>query len=177
MELTRQELADAAGLSYRQLYNINKKLSEADPDKALFVEVGDSKKCDLTVFIQRWTDYKVSQAIPEGGDLDLNLVRARHETVKMRKTELEVDRLRGMLVSVKDVRRLWGDIANTIMQAMLHLPQTVAPMVRGLKKVDVIQGILDAEIRKTLELLSETPLPDYLLDFDDEGEDEDQGES
>ena len=114
MDLTKQELADLVGITYRQLYNINKKLSEEDEGKTLFVKGEDAKKCDLAIFIRRWVDYNVSRVSVDAEDLDA--VKAQHETVKMRKTQLEVDRMEGSLVDVQDVRKLWGDIANTIMQ-------------------------------------------------------------
>ena len=162
MDLTKQELADLVGITYRQLYNINKKLSEEDEGKTLFVKGEDAKKCDLAIFIRRWVDYNVSRVSVDAEDLDA--VKAQHETVKMRKTQLEVDRMEGSLVDVQDVRKLWGDIANTIMQNMLHLPSTLAPMVQGM--------VIDTEIRKVLEALSDTPLPSYLLFQEDDDEEE-----
>ena len=62
-------------------------------------------------------------------------------------------------MDVHDVRRLWGDIANTIMQGMLHLPSTIAPMVMMMDNHEVIARIIDGEIRKVLTALSETPVP------------------
>ena len=59
------------------------------------------------------------------------------------------------------------------MQGMIHLPSTLAPMVRGMENVEVITSVIDTEIRKVLEGLSETPLPTYLLlQEDDETEEE-----
>ena len=43
-----------------------------------------------------------------------------------------------------------------------------APMVRGMENVEVISNVIDKEIRKVLEGLSETPLPAYLLLHEDE---------
>ena len=170
MDMTKQELAELTGITYRQLYNINKKLAEEDEGKALFVRGEDAKKCDLATFVQRWVDYNVEKASADADDLDA--VKAAHESVKMRKTQLEVDRMEGSLVDVQEVRKIWGDIANSIMQNMLHLPSTLAPMVRGLDNLEVIGSIIDTEIRKTLEDLSETPLPAYLLLQDEEDEEE-----
>lgn len=161
MDMTKQELADIVGITYRQLYNINKKLSEEDKDKALFVQGEDTKKCDLAIFVRRWVDYNVDRCSVDAEDLDA--VKAQHETVKMRKTQLEVDRMEGSLVDIQDVRKLWGDLANTIMQNMLHLPSTLAPMVQGMENVEVINKVIDTEIRKVLEGLADTPLPSYLL--------------
>lgn len=171
MDMTKQELAELTGLTYRQVYNINKKLKSEDDDKALFVEGENAKKCDLATFVQRWVDYNVERVTVSADDLDA--VKAQHESVKMRKTQLEVDKMEGTLVDVQDVRRMWGDIANTVMQNMIHLPSTLGPMVRGLESVEVITSIIDAEIRKVLEALSDTPLPAYLLLQDDEDEQED----
>jgi len=118
--------------------------------------------------VQRWVEYNVEKNSVDAGDLDA--VKAAHESVKMRKTQLEVDRMEGMLVDVQEVRRLWGDIANTIMQGMLHLPSTLAPMVRGMENVEVIGSVIDAEIRKVLEELADAPLPQYLMLQDAEEE-------
>lgn len=170
MDMTKHELADLAGISYRQLYNINKTLEAENPEKALFVKGEDDKKCDLALFVRRWTAYNVEKERCDAGDLDA--VKAAHEGVKMRKTQLEVEKMEGSLVDVQDVRKIWGDIANTVMQGMIHLPSTLAPMVRGLDNIEIIGSLIDTEIRKVLEGLAETPLPPYLL-LQDEDEDED----
>ena len=110
-------------------------------------------------------------------EYDLDEVKAKHEVVKTQKTELEVARMRGQLIDVQDVRRLWGDIANTVTQNMLHLPSKLAPMLQMLDNVEVISSIIDEEIRKTLTGISDTPLPDYAADGnaeESEGEDEEE---
>lgn len=171
MEMKRQELAELVGITYRQLYNINKKLAEEDKEKALFVESGEGKKCDLALFVRRWAAYCAEKATVDESDLDA--VKAAHEKVKIRKTELEVEKMEGLLVDVQDVRRMWGDIANTIMQNLLHLPAILAPELRGLESEEKIAGIIDGEVRKALDGLSETPLPAYLMLASDDEEEED----
>ena len=168
MDMTKQALAELTGMTYRQIFNINKKLVQEDESKALFVKGEDAKKCDLAIFLQRWVDYNVERVSAAAQDLDA--VKAAHESVKMRKTQLEVDRMEGSLVDVQEVRKIWGDIANTIMQGMIHLPSTLAPMVRGMENVEVITSVIDTEIRKVLEGLADTPLPAYLLLQEDEEE-------
>lgn len=155
ISMTKEELAQIAGYSYRQLYNINKELDE---DNKIFVK-SEGKGYDLALFVQRWVAYKVDEAKGDGKDLDE--AKAIHERFKTRKTELEVKRLEGTLVDISDVRKLWADIANTIMQSMLHLPATIAPMVTMMDNHEVIARIIDEEIRKVLTMLSETPVPDY----------------
>ena len=147
------------------------------PDgKKLFVKCEDGKY-DLAIFVQKWVDYNVSNEVSDEWQ-DLDLVKAKHEVVKTQKTELEVARMRGQLIDVQDVRRLWGDIANTVMQNMIHLPSKIAPMVLMMDNVEVVAGIIDEEIRKILNEIAETPLPDYAAtededDEESEGEDED----
>ena len=155
VSMTQEALAQIAGYSYRQLYNINKELDE---DSKIFVK-SEGKGYDLALFVQRWVAYNVDKAKGDGDDLDKE--KAIHERIKTRKTELEVKRLEGTLVDINDVRKLWADIANTIMQSMLHLPSTIAPMVTMMDNHEVIARIIDEEIRKVLTMLSETPVPDY----------------
>ena len=170
--MTKKELASVAGYTYRRLYDIDRDLPEG---KKLFVKSEDGKY-DLAIFVQKWVDYNVQNESPDDW-ADLDLVKAKHEVVKTQKTELEVARMRGQLIDVQDVRRLWGDIANTVMQNMIHLPSKVAPMVQMLDNVELIASIIDEEIRKILNEIAETPLPDYAAEDgqeeESEGEDED----
>lgn len=165
MEMMKKELAELTGLTFRRVFDIDKELREKDSDKALFVPGESGKRYDLATFVQRWTAYcvQVNTVDTEG----LDLVKARHEAVKMQKTQLEVDRMEGSLVDVQEVRRLWGDIANTVMTNMIHLPSTLAPMLKGMKDQAVIESVIDTEVRKVLEGLAETPLPTYIMLRDD----------
>lgn len=159
-----------AGYTYRRLYDIDRELPE---NKKLFVP-GEGGKYDLALFVQHWVEYNVSNEIEDVDDLDT--VKARHEVIKTQKTELEVAKMRGQLIDVQDVRRLWGDLAHTVMQNLVHLPSKVAPILRMQDNTDYISGILDTEIRRILENITEAPMPDYALT--DEGTEENEdGES
>ena len=169
ISLTKKELATVAGYTYRRLYDIDRDLPEG---KKLFVK-GEDGKYDLAIFVQKWVEYNVANEVSDEW-ADLDLVKAKHEVVKTQKTELEVARMRGQLVDVSDVRRLWGDIANTVMQNLIHLPSKLAPMLQMLDNVEIIASIIDEEIRKILTEIAETPLPDYAAE--EETEDENEGE-
>ena len=172
ISLTKKELASVAGYTYRRLYDIDRDLPEG---KKLFVKSEDGKY-DLAIFVQKWVEYNVANEVSDEW-ADLDLVKAKYEVVKTQKTELEVARMRGQLVDVSDVRRLWGDIANTVMQNLIHLPSKLAPMLQMLDNVEIIASIIDEEIRKTLSEIAETPLPEYAAqegaEDENEGEDED----
>ena len=172
ISLIKKELATVAGYTYRRLYDIDRDLPEG---KKLFVKSEDGKY-DLAIFVQKWVEYNVANEVSDDWQ-DLDLVKAKHEVVKTQKTELEVARMRGQLIDVTDVRRLWGDIANTVMQNLIHLPSKIAPMVQMMDNVELIASIIDEESRKILEEIAETPLPEYAAaegtEEESEGEDED----
>ena len=170
--MTKKELATVAGYTYRRLYDIDR---DQPKDKKLFVESEDGKY-DLALFVQRWVEYNVHQATAGGGTDDLDTVKARHEVIKAEKTQLEVDKMRGQLIDVQDVRRLWGDIANTVMQNMIHLPSKVAPMLRMMDNTEVIAGIIDTEMRKALNDIADTPLPTYAASDPDDANSEEDGD-
>ena len=123
--------------------------------------------------MQRWVEYNVNNEAAEVDDLDT--VKARHEVVKTQKTELEVARMRGQLIDVQDAKRLWGDIANTVMQNMIHLPSKLATLLLMMDNREVIADIIGKEIRKALEEIADTPLPTYAAESSDE-ESEEEGD-
>ena len=154
LQLTKKELANIAGYTYRRLYDIDRDLPE---DGKLFVE-GEGGKYDLAIFVQRWVAYNVSSEKGEATTLDD--AKTAHEIIKTRKTELEVARLEGSLVDINDIRVLWGNIASTVMQNMIRLPSKIAPQVVNMESIQTIQAIVDKEIRDVLNTLADTPLPD-----------------
>jgi len=170
MELTMKELANLAGYTYRRLYDINRDLP---PEKKIFV-AGEGGKYDLAIFIQRWVDYNVNREAD--GIEDLDVVKARHEAVKIEKTELEVQKMRGALIDIQDVKRLWGDVANAVMQNMIHLASKLAPMLLMMDNVEVISNLIDEEVRKTLADIAQCPLPSYAAEDDETDESEEDEE-
>lgn len=166
--LTKKELATIAGYTYRRLHDIDMGL----PDNGKLFVKGEGGKYDLALFVQRWVQYNVDNET--GDDQTLDEVKARHEIVKTRKTELEVARLEGKLVDVYEIRKLWGGVANTVMQNMLRLPSKVSPRLVMLKDAEVIAGIIDAEMRDTLTQIADTPLPDEAADTAEDEESEEE---
>lgn len=149
---TQKELAELIGYTPRRIRDINAALAE---DKKFFVTCEDGKY-DVKIFVKRWIDYVLYQALD--GVSDLDAVKAEHEIVKKEKTEIEVAKMKGDLVDAQEVMRLWGSIANTVMQNMLHLPTKLAPMVIGLTNQNVIAEIMEKEIRIVLEAIADTPV-------------------
>ncbi len=166
MELSKKDLSELTGLTFRRLFDIDAGLP---PEKKLFVKGESGKKYDLALFLQRWVDYNVDRAT--AGIDDLDSVKARHEKVKIEKTELEVKRLRGDLIKRKDVMKLWGDVVSAVQKNLLGIPNDIAPTLIMIRSSEMIAERIDTAIRDALSAISETPIPTYATESteDDEG--------
>lgn len=165
--LTKKELATVAGYSYRRLHDIDMGLPE---DGKLFVK-GEGGKYDLALFVQRWVKYSTDCE----ADQSLDDAKTKHEIIKTRKTALEVARMEGRLVDVQEIKRLWGGVANNVMQNMMRLPSKVAPRLVMMENSQAIEGIIDTEVRNILEQIADTPLPEEAYESGSDGEDETEG--
>lgn len=165
--MTKKALAALAGYSDEWLRRVNKELPEG---KKLFVPA-EGGGYDPATFVQRWVEYNV-ESMEQDGTEDLDAVKARHELVKMQKTQLQVQRMRGDLVDVADVKRLWGEIGNTISRRIMNIPARIAPEIAGIEDAGEIASILDGAVREELEILSASPIPDYARAADAEDEEE-----
>lgn len=155
IRLTKKELAEISGYTYRWLHNIDKGLPK---EEKLFV-AGEDGKYDLATFVQRWAAYHASGRSAADGKLTLEEAKTMHEQVKMQKSQMEVARLRGELVDINEVRRLWVGVAKTVSQNLMRLPGALAQQVTGLTDQEIVSGILEKEIREALTEISKTPVP------------------
>ena len=147
--LTKKELATLAGYSYRRLHEINQALPES---KKLFVPLEGSSKCSVPVFVQRWVAYNVDHNSVDAEDL--SVVKAKHEVIKTKKTELQVERM--------------------LMQNMLHLPSKLAPMLLMMDNSEQIAGIIEEEVRGILTNIADTPLPEYAFEDEEDNDEEEE---
>lgn len=153
--MTRKEIADIAGYSYHQLYNIDKALPEG---KRLFVE-GEGKKIDLATFVQRWVAYNVEKARgAEGGD-SLEDEKARHERLKADKAEIEVGRMKGEFVSLSEITQLWTGITGVVVNRLVGLPKKLAPQLVHIEDPETAEEIIARDLRDSLDMIARTPLP------------------
>lgn len=151
--MTKKELANIAGYTYRRLYDIDRDLPE---DEKLFVP-SESGKYDVAMFVQRWVKYCVGQV--GGKEQSLEKVKIVHEKIKTRKTELEVKRLEGSLIDIDEIQRLWTGIAESVRKSLLHVPLISAQEISGMDDKGKIADVIEGEIRIALEAIAETPLP------------------
>lgn len=167
LELTRHQLCDLAGYTYRWLHDIDMKLPE---EQRLFVTTTEgSQKCDVGTFIRRWVDFNVSRETNDA-DMDFDQVKTEHEKAKKRKTELQVQQMEGALIPVRDVKRIWGTVIDAARKNFLQLPNQLAPQLMMMDNAERIAGIIGEAIRGALEDIANTPLPSYVAEEEDDGE-------
>lgn len=167
--MTKKELATVAGYTYRRLYDIDKALP---PNQKLFVQSEDGKY-DLALFVQRWVRYNLEKT-DDSADMTLEEAKTAHEKLKMQKTRLEVERMKGQLVDVSAVQKLWGDVITTCVQQMMRIASKVAPRLLMLDSTSAISAIIDAEVRSVLNGISQTPLPEEAILPETEDEEDDE---
>ena len=168
--MTKKELANVAGYSYQRLYMLDRDLEK---DKKLFVaSEEDPKKCDLAMFVQRWVEYNRREKEEES--TELSAIKAQHEKVKKEKTEIEVARMKGEVVEVQAVDRLWSNIASVVRGRFVGLPKKLAASLVMIESPDRIEEILDREVRDALVLIAQTPLPGGEFDVPTSEEDDDR---
>ena len=168
--LTKKELASIAGYSYRRLHDIDMDLPS---NKKLFVpSEDDPKKFDLALFVQRWVTYNKDTAEEENEEL--SVVKAQHELVKKKKTEIEVARMMGEYVEITEVQQMWSNLATIVRGRFVNLARKVAPSLVMIDNADRIEAIIDRDVRDALSMIANTPLPgeENYQTPDEEDEDE-----
>lgn len=150
--MSKKDLSALAGMTYRRLHEIDTALPI---EKKLFVPL-DNDKYDAVLFVERWVNYNVTK----DNDVDMSLedAKAKHEQVKIAKTELEVARMRGELIEVSAARRMWKNMITTAVQNFLNLPFLIAQQIFMIDNMDVVTGIIDREIRNVLTNIANTPV-------------------
>lgn len=89
------------------------------------------------------------------GQVSLAEAQLKHELAKTAKTELEVDRLKGILINAQEAAHVWGEMIVAARNRALLIPSKVAPKVAVVSDVLICQEILDRELRSFLTELSE----------------------
>lgn len=163
-----KELAALVGLTDRRLRQINEALPD---DKKLIVRKDGESKADLATFVRRWTDYKVSIA-KRTGEVTLEEAKTEHELLKIQKTQIEVRRMQGEVVPVADVISLAQEIVSGTKNNLLHIPQTLSPILAKMDDAEDIEGVMGDAIRESLEELSR--LTNYKPDIVDAGQEENE---
>ena len=68
--------------------------------------------------------------------------------------------MRGEVVDVEAVKRLWSDICKMLSQGLLNIPSKIGPTLTMIEDPEKIRDAIDQEIRSTMALIAQTPLPE-----------------
>lgn len=165
--MTQQELSELAGITVRQLREINRALPE---ERKLFVRA-DGGHFDGPLFVQRYIAYRVEQAAKKNKGFDA--VRTEHEVIKAEKTRLQVLKMRGDMVDTAEVMRLWGDVVNTFKQSLLQIPAAISQTIQGMTDAGQIARVLEEELRASMTELSRADAPAWTQEAgEDDAEEE-----
>jgi phage terminase Nu1 subunit (DNA packaging protein) len=102
-------------------------------------------------YIRFLRDRAINADVKEGeeGDHKKRLTKARADIA-----EAEADRLKGELVSVEHVARVWVEAAANVRARLLAIPHKVAPMVAVENDITVCHGMIETEVHEALSEFS-----------------------
>ena len=99
-----------------------------------------------------------TQAKPRGRpaiqDADYNAARARKMEADAQMAELELLQAKRKLVSADDVTTAWVDVLSAMKAKLLALPSKSAPIAATETDIQIIQSVLENQIREALDELS-----------------------
>ena len=166
-------LANMFGVSERQIYN--------QIDSGVAVKVGLNKfDCVQSVanYINQMREQeKVRQQQPEKIKSAAEAVKLKHEQLKSRKTELQVQQMEGKLHYEEDVKTLWNNSVVAVKSRLTSIGVKLAPQLKGEIDEALIQEYIDREIYDALKEISNYDASAYekdytLADFDEDDNDE-----
>lgn len=96
------------------------------------------------------------------GDLDPAQERARLDNVRRLEIELKIAERRQELIPAEEVHVAWVGLVGNAKRKLLALPHRLAPRLAAESDVQVIYGIMEAEIHGALTELSEEENEPYL---------------
>jgi len=99
-----------------------------------------------------------TQAKPRGRppiqDADYNAARARKMEADAQMAELELLQAKRKLVSADDVTTAWVDVLSAMKAKLLALPSKCAPIAATETDIQIIQTVIENQIREALDELS-----------------------
>lgn len=146
---TQKEVAEYLGRAERTIAYYKNQGMPANPDGTYDLDAIDA-----------WVESRNSKGTgqphgkhPDSGDK--SGWEAIYKEMKARLAEMELNKLKGELISLDEVKRQWIGRIVEVKAALLSLPRKLPPLLEGKEKRD-IEAILDSEVRFILERFSRT---------------------
>lgn len=152
--LTRREIAAVLGVDERSVTNY----AQASPPIPRSVH-GRSVRYPLAPCVRWFVEYRVEQAVSDGGPSELDLARQRKTSADARLAELDVAEREGDLVPIAVVERTVGGLCDELRARITAFTGRVAPLVVGVPDVAEATAIVAPVVHELLEVLSRTAVP------------------
>lgn len=122
--------------------------------EGVFVRVGRGQY-DLAASIQGYIEYLLEAGTMVEGKLDKTQEEAKWVLARRRKTELELQIMKGELHRAEDVQMVMSDMLGNFRARLLSIPSKVAPQLLGKTEIPVIKNILEEVVREAMNELSD----------------------
>ena len=164
---TQRELARAIGITQPYVSQLTKNgvVVRDENDKNGGVFVVESMK---NYFTQRGDGGKAEDA---GGDVDINIERAKREKAERQIAELKLAKMEGKVYDARTVEMVQTEMLSNLRTQLLGLPTKLAPILEGLKREEIYE-VLTKEIKEKLSELAEYTPEQYLEEEVVDGEEE-----
>lgn len=164
-----KELAEYLGISDRRVRQLAKAEEGQDP---VCVRVGSGNKFDLKRSVKNYIKFK--DEVSDKLDLAVKSERLKHERLKQRKTQLEVEQMEKKLHKASDVERLWNSIVYGAKTKLLAIPTKIAPQLVAIEDQKEIQVTLRKEIKQALDDITNYDIDQFesVVDLGSGGEDD-----
>ncbi len=131
-------------------------------DEGVLVRVGRGKY-DLVGSVQGYIGYLQARTPDAGAKLDLNQERARLAKVNADIAEIELEKLKGVVVDAEAAKFAWEALATQVRTNLLNnVPVRVASKAKSETAETKIKAIVRDEITAALRALAEQPVESYL---------------
>jgi phage terminase Nu1 subunit (DNA packaging protein) len=144
MIVTSKEISLILGVS-------DSRIRQLTTEKAL-VRVSHGKY-DLSASVESYINYRLNKE-KTGDDLDKTTEEALWTRARRKKTELELQIMRGELHRSDDVKRVMNDMLGTFRAKILSIPSKFAPQLVGKTEIPPIKDVLKKSVHEALEELS-----------------------
>lgn len=112
----------------------------------------EAGKYDLKESVRQYIEFLRKSG--RGGGVKLVDEKTRLTTAQADREELELEEMKGELVSASTVEKAWGAEFAAIRQSLLSMPSKAAPVVAQMESVGEVKAFLDELIHDTLAGLS-----------------------
>ena len=154
-------LSQMFGVSERQIYN--------QIDSGVAVKVGANKfDCVQSVanYIAKMREEEEQRKQnPEKIKSATEAIKLKHESLKSRKTELQVLQMEGKLHYEEDVKTLWDNSIVAAKSKLSSIGVKLAPQLKGEVDEALIQEYIDREVYEALKELSNYDASAYEKDY------------